>query len=200
MSSRIFSVIGTALTKVGVWAQLFTVVREGGFEVAAREPDPGLQLGWLGPEDLERAHALEPWRPREQVESWFGEGQLIFGVKDGEHLVGRTVCDLKRFSMNGMIRPLENDEVYLHSACVDPAYRGRGIAPLMRGECYRALRKEGYRRFYSVTKFFNAPARRFKEKLGAVEERLLVYFDFFHKWYWTFTLPLPGRKANTGSE
>ena len=196
MNKPLLSFVGTAMTRLGIWAQLFLVVREGALERTPEEPDPALSPGWIDSEDIEQVHGLEPWRGREQVESWFGEGQRVFGVKDGERLVGRTVCNLETFSMNGLVRPLEQDEVYLHSACVHPDYRGRNIAPLMRGACYRALRKDGYRRFYSVTKYLNTPARRFKQKLGAVEEALLFYVDFFHRWRWTLTMNLPAGKQN----
>jgi GNAT superfamily N-acetyltransferase len=196
MSTTVLSTIGTAMTRLGIWVQLFLVVREGCVESTTAEPDPGLSLDWIGRDDLEQVHALESWRKREQVESWFEEGQRVFGIKDGNRLVGRTVCNLETFAMNGLIRPLEKDEVYLHSACVHPDYRGRNIAPLMRGACYRALREDGYKRFYSVTKYLNKPARRFKQKLGAVEEALLFYVDFFHRWRWIFTWNLPAGKQN----
>lgn len=196
MSTTLLSTIGTAMTRLGIWAQLFLVVREGCDESTTAEPDPALRLEWIGRDDLEQVHALESWRKREQVESWFQEGQRVFGIKDGNRLVGRTVCNLETFAMNGLVRPLEKDEVYLHSACVHPDYRGRNIAPLMRGACYRALREGGYKRFYSVTKYLNKPARRFKKKLGAVDEALLFYVDFFHRWRWIFKWNLPAGKQN----
>jgi len=194
MSTPVLSTIGTAMTRLGIWAQLFLVVREGVDTPKLPAPKPTLDFMWLERKEIDAVHALEPWRNRARVESWFEEGQRVYGVKDGSRLVGRTVCDLKNFSMDGVDRPLESDEAYLHSACVHPDYRGRDIAPLMRGACYRALREEGYERFYSVTKFFNKPARRFKHKLGAVDEALLFYIDFFHKRYWTFTWKLPAGK------
>ncbi|MGD8346201.1 MAG: GNAT family N-acetyltransferase [Lysobacterales bacterium] len=196
MSTPVLSAIGTAMTRLGIRAQLFLVVREGVGTAEEPLPNTALECGWLDRKDIEQVHALEPWRSRSRVESWFEKGQRVFGVKDDERLVGRTVCDLANFSMDGLQRPLESDEAYLHSACVDPEYRGRGIAPLMRGACYRALREDGYRRFYSVTKYLNQPARRFKRKLGAIEEALLFYIEFFNRWRWTFTWTLPPGKQN----
>jgi hypothetical protein len=97
-------------------------------------------------------------------------------------------CDLDAFSYPPNYRKLEPDEVYLFAAVVDRAHRGEGLAPLMRAECYNALRKKGRSRFCSYTDYFNTPARHFKAKLGAREELLRLHVELFGKWSKTVTL------------
>ena len=98
-------------------------------------------------------------------------------------------CDLDEFYHPTRDEKLERDQAYLLVAYVDPDYRGQGLAPQMRAAGYDALRELGRHRFYSYSRFFNAAARRFKEKLGAREEGLRIHFRWFGRWSSCVTFP-----------
>lgn len=74
------------------------------------------------------------------------------------------------------LHKLKRDESYLFDLYVDKAYRGLGIAQVLRRQSYRQLAMKGINRFYSISSYFNRSTRRFKAKLGAreVELRLLL--------------------------
>ena len=46
-------------------------------------------------------------------------------------------------------------------------------------KCYGALRAMGRDSFFSITEYFNTAARRYKEKLGAVDESLHLHVGIF---------------------
>ena len=56
------------------------------------------------------------------------------------------------------------------------AYRGRGLAPLIRYGAYEELQSLGRHHLYSLTMAFNTSSRLFKQKLQAreVELKLLI--------------------------
>jgi hypothetical protein len=62
------------------------------------------------------------------------------------------------------------------------------LTPFMRQQCYAALRARGRDSFYSYSDYFNAASRRFKKKLGAVDESLFVHVTLFGRLTRTFTL------------
>jgi hypothetical protein len=58
----------------------------------------------------------------------------------------------------------------------------------MRLNCYSALRAIGRDSLLSYTEYFNTAARRFKAKLGAVDESLCVHVALFGHYSRTFTM------------
>lgn len=173
---------------IGVTLHPFLTVREGEGEAAPGDPPETFRFGFLTEADIDELLRLEPGAEAGQIRQWFREGKLCFGVKDGPALIAKMWCDLEAFHYPPNYRALEPDEVYLYAAYADPACRGRNLAPLMRSRGYAALRQSGRRRFYSYTDYFNKPARRFKEKLGARNESLRLYIDLFGLWRRTLTL------------
>ena len=65
-------------------------------------------------------------------------------------------------------------EAYLYDAFIAPDFRGRSLAPYMRAESYKHLRRVGRHTFYSISDYFNSPAIKFKEKLNAEAIRLYL--------------------------
>jgi len=174
---------------MGIRIVPFLTVREEGVAPLDRGPaQSAFNPGFQSAADIEEILLVEPGSRHDEVAGWFGEGKLCFGVRDGSKLVAKMWCDLEAFHFPPNYRLLEDDEVYLYAACVARDYRGKNLAPLMRSACCVALREMGRSRFYSYTDYFNYPARRFKEKLGAKNEALRIHVDLFGKWSNTWTL------------
>ena len=176
------------LRHVGIQTELFLVVREGQRATAILQSDGELACGFLTSEDVPALVALEPGTDPEKCRAWFAEGKMCFGARQDNKLVAKMWCDLESFNYPPCFRRLARDEAYLFAAYADPHARGRNIAPIMRERCYVALRAMGRQRFYSYTDFFNVPARRFKAKLGAVDESLKMHVLLFGRWSATWTL------------
>ena len=170
------------MTWLGIRADLLVIVREGEYPVEIDQPAASYDFRFLSQADIEQLVRLEPDVDKEQLETWFDEGKLCYGVWDGSRLIAKMWCDPHEFYHPTNPYKLGADEVYLFLAYVDPDYRGQGLAPQMRAAGYAALRENGRRRFYSYSRFFNTAARRFKAKLGAREEGLRIHFRFFGTW------------------
>ena len=117
--------------------------------------------------------ASGPLATYNQLRDRLGNGHKCVIVKHEDDAIGYTWINPHEISHANYRRSLEPDEVYLYGAYILPEFRGRGLAPLMRAECYRHLRRLGMRRMYSISGLFNTPAIRFKQKLRA--EFLAIY-------------------------
>ena len=188
LPARIVRGLLQRLKKVGIRIEPFLTVREGEGCAAPTDIPDHFRLGFLGIDDIDELLRLEPALNRRKLTRWFEKGILCFGIWDEANLVAKMWCDPNEFNYPPNYRKLDDDEVYLFAAFSDPEYRGQGLAPLMRGAGYAALRDKGKSRFYSYTEFFNTPARRFKEKLGARNELLRLHIGLFGKWSKTLTL------------
>ena len=126
----------------------------------------------------------------EKLDMWFREGKLCYGIRDHSRLIAKMWCDLDELYHPTCPQKLAVDEVYLFLAYVDPDYRGQGLASLMRVAGFASLRRMGRSKFYSYSRYFNTAARRFKAKLGAREESLIIHFQLFGKWSKSLTFRL----------
>ena len=182
------------LERIGIVIRPFVVVREG---IAADKPLPthprfvGAFIDEADIPELVRRGSVNADTCRDRLR----RGQLCYAIKDGERIVAKMWCDLGEINFVPMRRTLEPNEAYLYAAFTDPDVRGQNLAPLMREHCYAALRARGRDVFWSYSDYYNAPARRFKEKLGAMEEAVGLYVSFFGRLSRTFML----RGARYGS-
>ena len=166
----------------------FVGIREGALNADPTQPSEPFIFAELTAADAADFDLLsDPKDDSATALERFGRGNLCFGIRDGSRLVAKTWCDLEQVTYYYCRRKLDPGEVYLFAAYADPAYRGRGLAPMMRSACYAELRRRGFSRFYSYSEYLNLPARRFKSKLGAVEENLKIHCDFHGKWSRTLT-------------
>lgn len=192
---RILGVLLHALRWVGISIDLIVLEREGINPIELDPPDPDLTFRFLSPADLDQLVELESGADRDSLETMFRDGKLCFGAWDGKRLVAKMWCDPNELYHPVKARQLDEDEVYLQLAYVDPDYRGRNLAPLMRSASYSALMELGITKFYSYSMFVNTQARRFKAKLGARSECLIVFIRWFGKWSTCRTYPMTDEAA-----
>ncbi len=190
---RIAAAVLRRMESIGIVIRPFVVVREG-IVAASIATHPRFVGGFVDEADLPeliRHGSTNADACRDRLR----RGQLCYAVKDGGRIVAKMWCDLAEINFAPMRRPLAAHEAYLYAAFTDPDVRGQNLAPLMREHCYAALRARGRDVFWSYSDFFNAPARRFKAKLGAVEAALGIYVSFFGRLGRTFILRLGPRET-----
>ncbi len=109
----------------------------------------------------------------------FEQGNCCYGLELEGRVVAVIWCDFD--AITGLLyqKPLEPYSVYFFDVFSHPEYRGQNLAPALRQRVYAELEKDGIRHYRSITEYFNTPARRFKEKLGASNEWLGVYLRLF---------------------
>lgn len=176
------------LRRVGIRIEPFITMREGQAPAGLEQDASRLALVPLAPADIGELVRHMPNVDGTTLGKWFEDGRICFGVRAGSELIATMWCDLKKFNYPPNFRKLAAEEAYLFAAYIDPRYRGQDLAPLMRVACYAALRRIGRSIFCSYSEYLNRPARRFKSKVGAIEEELRVHIDLFGKWSKTLTL------------
>lgn len=185
---RLVPAILRQLRKIGFHIEPFFAVREGASGTKQLMPNTDFRFDFIVADEFEQLANFVKTESRHTLRKWLDEGKRCYAVWDGPRLIANMWCDFEEFSFAPNYRALDDDEVYLFAAYSHPDYRGQSVAPTMRLRCYEALRALGKSRFYSYTEFFNAAARRFKEKLGARNEALRLYICLFGRWSRTITL------------
>jgi GNAT superfamily N-acetyltransferase len=175
-----------ALDKLGIQIRLFYILREGFTRQVSPQPRQsldGYDIGFIGMEDLEEMAHI-PYRPARQseLERRLTDGNLCLGAKRDGRLVAFTWCNLTHCLSDGYSFRLNVDEAYLFDAYTSPDLRGQGIAPALRYRLYEELARLGRTTLYSISERLNAPAIRFKSKLGAT----LVRSDWYVTLFWTW--------------
>ncbi len=165
--------------RIGLYARPYYVVREGRGIKNSPPIKPELEsyeMRSFDDRDM-RQMARIPGRSFSEAEllKRLNQGKRCYGIACREQMAAFTWVDFEEFGMNDSRSSLKEDEAYLFDAYTLPAFRGKGLAPLVRYYAYGQLEDMGIKTLYSITDFFNIPATRFKEKLGAktVELRLL---------------------------
>ncbi|MBE7420193.1 MAG: GNAT family N-acetyltransferase [Ideonella sp.] len=175
LGPRIVRRLVSLAARLGIEAELFFVTAEG--VMPAGEPiriDSRYSAGWAGPDDIPELVRVEPGTPAALCAERLRSGLRCFAIKDGARIVAKMWCEMDECRDPGWRRRLDDDEAYLFNAYTDPSLRGQNLAPSMRQQCYAALRAIGRTRVFSCTDYTNTAARRFKRKLGAIDEVLCL--------------------------
>jgi len=140
------------------------------------------ETAWLGPSDM-KAISVHPEVPEseEALLKRLSQGYIALGIKHHHEIISYMWCNLQECDSNYIKFKLKKDEAYLTYARTFNAYRGRNLAPYLRLEFYRQLKKMGRVKILSISDYFNEPALRFKEKLKAQPVKLYVTITFFGK-------------------
>ena len=175
------------LDKLGIQIHLIYLIREGitgGVALQQQDGLEGYEVGFLGAEDMTEMAQI-PYRPvrYEELQSRLKDGNLCLGANRDGHLVAFTWCNLIRCQSEGYSFPLNDDEAYLFDAYTAADLRGQGLAPALRYRLYEELARMSRTKLYSITERFNAPALRFKLKLGAGILKSDWYVTLFRKWH-----------------
>lgn len=187
------------LGRFRVAVDLFFVTAEGvSLDAPAIKVDGRYTAGFAGAEDIDELVRVEPGTPATMCAERLRSHFKCFAVKDGARIVAKMWCDLAECNDPGFRRPLTSREAYLFNAYTDPALRGHNLAPYMRQQCYAALRAMGRDVMFSCTVQSNTAARRFKQKLGAVEELLCANVTLFGRWSRMFVLRQYVRQPTIG--
>ncbi len=147
----------------------------------------GYSFEFFGPEEMKVIGAIprRERRPEKTLISFLDEGKKCFGVKYQGQIAAFNWFDFDECNYEWHRFPLDANQVYLFDMHTMKTLRGRGIAPCLRYETYKVLRKMGHSKFYSITDFFNTPSIRFKKKLNARFLELRLYIRLFkHHWNW----------------
>jgi hypothetical protein len=124
----------------------------------------------------------------EQYNRMMDNGCLCVAAKYKGEIASYSWADPHHLNYKGKTIVLKQNEAYLFDARTYKAFRGNNLAPYVRYELYKLLRKRGIDRFLSITILFNTASMRFKQKLGAKPMELFLYVGLFRKFHIHFRL------------
>lgn len=181
-----------ALARIGITVEPYYIVLEGLFDqppsdFTTRFKDYDVSL--FTSDEMKAIAAIPGKEENEkQLLERLSKGNLCVGIKHNSNLVGFTWCDLAEFTLKGNEKPLKPDEAYLFDAYTLIPYRGKGIAPYIRYQCYQQLADMGKTKLYSVSGAFNVSSIKFKKKLKASILEKHVYIEIIRKWKYNFLI------------
>jgi hypothetical protein len=116
------------------------------------------------------------------------EGCLCFALVQDTEVAAFMWCNLQYCESDFIKFKLQDNEAYLFGARTMNKFRGSNMAPFLRMQLYRYLTNTGRTKYYSITEYFNKPARHFKNKVKAKHLRLSVYINIFNRIKWNIKL------------
>jgi len=140
------------------------------------------EAGFLHEEDMSEVASCEEWLSEELLLDRMRRGLKCFAVKHRGQIVSYLWCAFEEIACACYQTKLKENEVHLFNAYTRPDYRGKGLAPFMRYQCYNALSNMGIEKFYSVCDVFNAPSVRYKEKTNTPLHKLGLFFALGDKY------------------
>ncbi len=128
----------------------------------------GYEFLEVGVEHTDELAGLDPnTDTRKEIREEFSRGRRCFALRHGGKIVAASWCDTLEIHFTPCARPLAGHEAYLYHTGTMYSYRGHDVAPYLRSKIYDLLMSTGRDVLYSYTDYFNHPAVRFKEKIGA---------------------------------
>jgi hypothetical protein len=144
-------------------------------------------VSFLGLSDMEEI--LEMNRPGvtlQLLEERLESGNKCLAIKKDNRIVAFNWFDLTKAKW--IERPLKNDEAYLFDMYTINEFRGLGLASFIRYKLYEELFKIGRTKLYSWSSLYNHSSIRFKEKLNAKRNYLILAVRIFNFWSHQFRI------------
>ncbi len=179
--------IFTRIAKIGINIRPFYIFQEyyiESFENKFNNCLKAYESLELTHEDMESISQDRGWNTIDSYKKLLDQGKKCFGVKFNGQLAAFTWVNIEKCNFIGDPFPLKKNEAYLFDAYTFPAFRGKGLAPAVRFQCYKSLHAIGITKFYSYSIAYNTPAIIFKQKLGAKILKFGIWLEFFSKYNW----------------
>ena len=184
--SSFFRIVLDGIAKTGIRIFPYYIVLEGLTNRDMPHLESGFdeyELCFLSPQDMKTISSIPDKNiPEEKLLIRLKEGKKCFGVKCKGELAAFTWCNFDWCSFKRYKFPLKDNEAYLFSAYTLMHFRGKGLAPYIRYQCYKELAKSGRHKLYSISECVNTPSIKFKKKLNAKFLELRLSIELFKKW------------------
>ncbi len=153
------------------------------------------EVHFLGPEEVKEIASIPERRvSEEELLTRLRNGKMCLGAKFQGQIVACLWCDFEECNFEGHRFSLAQDEAYLFDAYTLYPFRGKKLAPYIRYQWYKELKKLGRSKIYSITDFLNVSARKFKSKLNVQPLEFCLFIELFKIWRFHLRLKKYGAK------
>lgn len=179
--------IRNLLFKIGIEFSPYYLFQEGINvteipEIKGMDTDYSCEL--LKPEDMKTIGAINyAGFSEEKLLALLKNGELCLGIKHNNEIAAFMWVNFTELKYKSTSIQLKGDEAYLWFMYTRESYRGKNLAPYLRYKSYEMLKEMGRDKLYSVSDYFNSPAVAFKKKLNAKKLKLILFVQFFNKFY-----------------
>jgi len=175
------------LSKLGLTFELYYVHTGSesdlkGYERKWEQEFAEYETGFVGEEDMREIAGCESWLTEATLVDRLRRGITCFAIKHRGRIIAYLWSAFDVIDDPVYYAELKENEAHLFNAYVDPDYRGIGLAPLMRYQCYKALKARGVDVFYSLCDYFNTPSVRYKQKMNARVQKLGLFVSIGKKY------------------
>jgi hypothetical protein len=190
--NSLLRILHDGLIKAGLKISFFYLVEERlSKEIPELELEqfPGYDLMFLNPEEVIKLSEI-PEIPisKEKFSQMIQKGCFCLCLKKEGNIVAYTWVDPYECVYGPYKLLMKNDEACLFGAYTLMQFRGKNLAPFIRYQCYKELKKLGKITLYSISEAINNQSISFKKKLGARFVMIGLYICLFKKI--KFTIPL----------
>ena len=190
--NSLFRILHDGLVKAGIKISFFYLVKEGLYrEIPELELNkfPDYDLIILDENDITLLSTIpERTLSKEKLLKLLKDECICFGLKKENDLAAVTWVNLKECSYGSFNLPMKEEEACLFGAYTLIKYRGENLAPFIRYQCYKELKKMGKNTLYSISEALNRQSINFKKKLDARFIFLGLHVCLFNKF--KFSIPL----------
>ena len=190
--NSLFRILHDGLVKAGIKISFFYLVKEGLYrEIPELELNkfPDYDLIILDENDITLLSTIpERTLSKEKLLKLLKDECICFGLKKENDLAAVTWVNLKECSYGSFNLPMKEEEACLFGAYTLIKYRGENLAPFIRYQCYKELKKMGKNTLYSISEALNRQSINFKKKLDARYIFLGLHVCLFNKF--KFSIPL----------
>ncbi len=145
--------------------------------------DPEIVIRELKEKDMSEIMAFtDRLDSMERLQNRLDRGDLCVGAWYHDHLIAFSWANITTFEFLSSKFKLFDGEAYLYDAYTSKSFRGKRLAYILRSELYKALKKKGINKLYSVSLKYNTSAVRFKKNIKATTIGSGVQVDIFNKW------------------
>jgi|SRR3990172_13293132 len=180
------------LVKIGIKFSFFYLVVEGLHrDIPEYELNqfPDYSVEFLGEIDIAVISSIQERQYLgEKLLQRFKNGCVCLGVKKDGDIAAFTWFNTYECTYEGYRFTLKENEAYLFDSYTLIEHRGKKIAPFIRYQSYKELKKLGKTTLYSISELVNKQSINFKKKLDARFVLLSLYISLFKKW--EFSIPL----------
>ncbi|ANM31270.1 hypothetical protein ABI59_19375 [Acidobacteria bacterium Mor1] len=120
----------------------------------------------------------------EQLLERMDSGNRCFGIRKDGKIIAWVWCNHHTCLHPPLRFPIQDHEAYFYDAFTIEEFRGKALSPYIRYQLYMFSEEFGRNTAYSVAEYYNTPAVRAQQRMGAIPLQLYFYMELFGRIRW----------------